>query len=111
MPDASALPERMRPILPENGYESPNEFSNGMVDLEKDAERRRTSYFWGGSNETRIGFTNSIHANGRPEMGRRASEGRQVQSTRPVAIRDRIGCYTWTWFTMVPRPQSSLFSR
>lgn len=105
MPDGPSLPERMRPILPENGYESPNEFSSGLADT----ERRRTGYFWGGSDETRVGSADSTLANGVPGMKRRASEGKHVQSTRPVAIRDRIGCCTWTWFTMVLHPQLSRF--
>ncbi len=100
MPDSLSLPERMRPAIPENGYESPNEFPSSRTDLKKDSERRRNTYLWG-SDEARIGSTDSSHANGVLGREKSAAEDKQVQFTRPVAIRDRIGCYTWTWFTMV----------
>jgi hypothetical protein len=80
----------MRPTLPENGYESPNELP-----------ARRHGYFSGGSEETHIGSTAFLDTNGALEAMRSALEVKDAQDARKVAIRDRIGCYTWTWFTMV----------
>jgi len=89
----------MRPIIPENGYESPNEFP----------ERRRHGYFSGGSEESHIGSTDTSNANDVLGGMRSPLEGKHAHATRKVAIRDRIGCYTWTWFTMVSfLPKASL---
>jgi hypothetical protein len=87
----------MRPIVPENGYESPNEFP----------ERRRHGYFSEGSEETHVGSTASSDANGVLGGMKSVLEGERAQATRKVAIRDRIGCHTWTWFTMVSCPKPS----
>jgi hypothetical protein len=87
----------MRPIVPENGYESPSEFP----------ERRRHGYFSGSSEETHVGSKDTSDANGVPGGVRSALEGKHAHATWKVAIRDRIGCHTWTWFTMVsflPKP-------
>jgi hypothetical protein len=100
MPECLSLPERMRPVIPANGYESPNEFCSGRADLESDSERRRNTYFWG-SDITHTGSLDSSNTNGVLARSKSAAEDKQVQPTRPVAIRDRIGCFTWTWFTMV----------
>jgi hypothetical protein len=89
----------MRAIVPENSYESPGEFP----------EQGRHGYFSGGSEETHVGSTGTSDANGDLGRMRSALEGKNAHATRKVAIRDRIGCHTWTWFTMVPfRPKASL---
>jgi hypothetical protein len=94
MPGGPSLPKHMRPISPGNSYESPNELP----------ERRRHGYVSGSREKTQIGSTDIPDANEILGEMRNALEGNHAHATRKVAIRDRIGCHTWTWFTMVSSP-------
>jgi hypothetical protein len=99
MSDESYLPKLMRPVTPENGYESPNEIL-----------ARRHGYFSGSTDETHVDFPASPDASRVLEGIGNALEDKEAHATRKVAIRDRIGCYTWTWFTMVSCPKRNSIS-
>jgi hypothetical protein len=95
---------RVKGKLPENGYESPrspeNEepFLNGIGNgTPKVGERRRA----GRSGQTFVAFQ-SPETLDHIGIGRSdADSGREEDTnSRKVGIRDRVGCYTWTWFTM-----------
>jgi hypothetical protein len=93
----------MKRTAPENGYESPRSpdceegfFGNDMGNgTHKAGERRRAGRngqaFVGGQGpetQDRVGKNDA-------DLGRE-----EERETKKVGIRDRLGCYTWTWFTM-----------
>ena len=89
----------MNRTLPENGYESPQPpendgFSNGIDN--KKGERRRNGVS-GGCDGTTGGAESPdlpLGVNGEDRIQGRVGE------SRVIGFRDRVGCYTWTWFTM-----------
>lgn len=90
---------------PENGYESPlsieNQsgfFGNGTP---RNEERRRTLYK-GKDNETEEGAKSGPPPEENVKDNQQLSEGDGGDDGKleKYGIRDRIGCYTWTWFTM-----------
>jgi len=101
MSTSTSLPGRLRLPIPENGYESPRSPENENIFLgngtNNDTERRRAG-FTGGSDDIYAGA-------GSPESQRNlrrdpADSGREEEAERKIGFRDRIGCHTWTWFTM-----------
>jgi len=93
----------MKRTHPENGYESPrspdgedgffgNDTGNGT---HKAGERRRAGRsgqaFLGGRSPKTQDHVGRNEAN----LGRE-----EATETKKVGLRDRLGCYTWTWFTM-----------
>lgn len=92
----------MRLQLPENGYESPGPrdgilSGNGIKD---NGERRRNG-FATGTDDARVEAATQIleeYTNGMVPADKELS----VEKRAPIraGIRDRVGCYTWTWFTM-----------
>jgi hypothetical protein len=89
----------MRVLLPENGYESPAEISTGRVDLHGSHEGHNRVIL-GNSHQISTSSTESSNLNGVLEKLEHEQAGQEQQRYK-IGIRARIGCYTWTWFTMV----------
>ncbi len=100
MPDGSAVSRRMKVIVPESGYESPAEFSNDKGGAEKSSEQRRP-VLSGSIDETDITSPQLFGKNGLFERRIDQEKGAQQEWVCKIAIRDRISCFTWTFFTMV----------
>lgn len=92
---------------PENGYESPRNPADGQLhvcDIHEhnggEEERRRTG-FEGNSNEIFVhGANTRAEPIPRVRSGADVETGLKAQSVRKIRLRDRIGSYTWTCFTM-----------
>lgn len=101
MSDGTPTPERMRVLFPENGYASPAEISTSRVDLHHDNEGRNRVISGNGRQINAIS-TESSYLRGALEKLEDEVAGQEQQQYK-VGVRARIGCYTWTWFTLVCR--------
>lgn len=107
MSSATSLPGQLTHILPENGYETPPclESEGGFFKsdirhefIRAGGERRRNIYE--NSDETKVGddsLDSRGYLNGDVPM---AEKSIREAAPRIIGFRDRVGCYTWTWFTM-----------
>ena len=92
----------MTEVVPENGYESPSpdtevEFS-GSATLSHG--RRRKAIVRGSIDDKDLEAERQdahMQSNGTNQVQQDADRGIRL---RRVGIRDRVCCYTWTWFTM-----------
>lgn len=103
-------------ILPENGYESPAPsplpsplssprgseiFFGGARQTKKERPRHRLAYTGNG-----IEDPSEVESKEAQEdtMNEDSDANQQLEpdqkTPRAVGLRDRVGCYTWTWFTM-----------
>ncbi|PMD26997.1 hypothetical protein NA56DRAFT_561651 [Hyaloscypha hepaticicola] len=96
------LSRRIERLLPENGYESPREpenedgfFGNIIGNGTHRVGGRKPSR----RGQTSVGVESPEARNdvSRSDTGLVREEDRDGKK---VGIRDRVGCYTWTWFTM-----------
>jgi hypothetical protein len=92
----------MNLALPENGYQSPQMEDEDMFfgkDILRDNNRRR------------LGKTKENSGTGEdstPDSDTRLNGSNGIENTRPddkggekrYELRDRVCCFTWTWFTM-----------
>lgn len=89
----------------ENGYESPTDalaggsIASGITCLKLDSERRRTV-----NGEAQI---ESPTPESSALFQQQDKDEEKTKYFKKVSIRDRIGCFTWTWFTMVMLTQLS----
>ncbi|TVY39474.1 Malic acid transport protein [Lachnellula occidentalis] len=98
----TSIPRRLRITLPENGYESP-QYSHTPpitgIGTHRHGERHRPGI--GGDGQPSSGLDHSqSEAYLQSELGDHQDATDEKLHKRKVGIRDRIGCYTWTWFTM-----------
>jgi len=100
MSTGAPLPGRLKTTEPGNGYESPQELlphastSSGIDQLAHEHIRRH-----GFTNTEKAGERNHFFA-GQEETQRQPMENSNEPQVRTIGVRDRIGCFTWTWFTM-----------
>ena len=98
----TSLPRRMRLILPENGYESPRSPDDDIYIGQgiHNGERRRAGRAKSSGKRYEVESPDcGTHLNGHIETDDPASDEKDKRIIR-VGFRDRVRCFTWTWYTM-----------
>lgn len=98
------LSRRMMKIVPENGYESPlssqtpenSGFFFGLTEAERQANARSSDCDSG--EET--GVDDTTETQNPPPVKEQEQESEDTPAQRTIGIRDRVGCLTWTWYTL-----------
>lgn len=93
-------------IVPENGYESPlssqtpesSGFFFGLTDAERGRNERSVDCDSG--EETGVDDTAETQDSSPVKEQTKEQENEDTPTQSKVGIRDRVGCLTWTWFTL-----------
>ena len=99
----TSVPGRIRPILPENGYESPHLPDDDIYIRRGIHKGKRRRAKWAKTSVERDEAVQSPDCsttpNGRGGTNDPAHDGGDQRIIR-VGFRDRVQCFTWTWYTM-----------
>ena len=90
-------------IVPENGYESPQSSqtpeSSGFFGIQ-DTERRRNPRSPSCDSGEDTGVEDTTETQNTSPANKVDLENGNIPAQKIIGYRDRVGCFTWTWFTL-----------